>query len=112
MLAAGDRAWTGEQSGGIEKIAIGNDRGRTARRARGCLLRRHSDHYVSPLARDCNELFLASIESTSFCASYPAPVALLNAILAAVGQYRRPQILGLVKEIAEEHREGFRWYNP
>ena len=69
-----------------------------------------SDTYVSPLARECDEIFLASIESTSFGASYAAPVALLNAILAAVGQYHRPQTLALAKEMAEEQRKGFRWY--
>ena len=69
-----------------------------------------SDTYVSPLARECDEVFLASIESTSFGASYAAPIALLNAILAAVGQYRRAQTLALVKEIAEEQRQGLRWY--
>jgi DNA-binding MurR/RpiR family transcriptional regulator len=71
-----------------------------------------SDTYVSPLARECHEVFLASIESTSFGASYAAPVALINALLAAVGQYRRPQTLALVKEIAEEQRRGSRWYAP
>jgi RpiR family carbohydrate utilization transcriptional regulator len=70
-----------------------------------------SDTYVSPLARECDEIFLASIESTSFNASYAAPIALLNAILAAVGQYRRTQTLALAKEIAEEQRKGVRWYN-
>jgi RpiR family transcriptional regulator, carbohydrate utilization regulator len=69
------------------------------------------DTFVSPLARECDELFLASIESTTFGASYAAPIALLNAILAAVGQYRRAQTLALAKEIAEEQRKGFRWYN-
>jgi len=71
-----------------------------------------SDTYVSPLARECDEIFLASIESTSFAASYVAPVALINSLLAAVGQYRRSQTLAIVKEIAEEQRRGFRWYNP
>jgi len=70
-----------------------------------------ADTYVSPLARECDEIFLASVDSTSFGASYAAPVALLNAILAAVGQYRRPQTLALAKEIAEEQRKGLRWYN-
>lgn len=70
-----------------------------------------SDTYVSPLARECDEVFLASIESTSFGASYAAPIALLNAVLAAVGQYRRPQTLALIKEIAEEQRKGSRWFN-
>jgi DNA-binding MurR/RpiR family transcriptional regulator len=80
-------------------------------RTRGAYCVGISDTYVSPLARECNEIFLASIESTSFGASYAAPVALLNAILAAVGQYRRPQTLALAKEIAEEQRKGFRWYD-
>lgn len=69
-----------------------------------------TDTYVSPLARECDELFLASVESTSFGASYSAPVALVNTILAACGQYRRPQTLAILKEIAEEQRKGFRWY--
>jgi DNA-binding MurR/RpiR family transcriptional regulator len=70
-----------------------------------------SDTYVSPLARECDEVFLASIESTSFGVSYAAPIVLINAILAAVGQYRRSQTLALVKEIAEEQRKGSRWYS-
>ncbi|HTQ60683.1 MAG TPA: MurR/RpiR family transcriptional regulator [Candidatus Solibacter sp.] len=69
-----------------------------------------TDTFVSPLARECDEVFLASVESTSFGASYAAPVALVNAILAACGQYRRPQTMAIVKEIAEEQRKGFRWY--
>jgi RpiR family carbohydrate utilization transcriptional regulator len=79
-------------------------------RVRGAYCVGISDTYVSPLARECDEIFLASVESTSFGASYAAPVALLNAILAAVGQYRRTQTLALAKEIAEEQRKGFRWY--
>jgi RpiR family transcriptional regulator, carbohydrate utilization regulator len=70
-----------------------------------------SDTYLSPLARECHELFIASIESTSFGASYVAPIALLDAILAACGQYKRPHTLALIKEIAEEQRTGFRWYS-
>ena len=69
-----------------------------------------TDTYVSPLARECDEVFLASVESTTFGASYAAPVALVNAILAACAQYRRPQTLAILKEIAEEQRKGFRWY--
>jgi DNA-binding MurR/RpiR family transcriptional regulator len=69
-----------------------------------------TDTYVSPLSRACDEVFLASVESTSFGASYVAPVALVNAILAACGQYRRPQTLAILKEIVEEQRKGFRWY--
>jgi RpiR family transcriptional regulator, carbohydrate utilization regulator len=79
-------------------------------RVRGAYCVGISDTYVSPLARECDEVFLASIESTSFGASYAAPIALLNAILAAVGNYRRAQTLAMAKEIAEEQRRGFRWY--
>ena len=80
-------------------------------RARGAYCVGISDTFVSPLARECDEIFLASIESTSFGASYTAPVSLINTILAAIGQYRRSQTLTIVKEIAEEQRKGFRWYS-
>ena len=70
-----------------------------------------TDTYLSPLARECNEVFLASVESTSFGASYVAPVALVNALLATCGQYRRSKTLALVKQAAEEQRRGFRWYS-
>jgi RpiR family transcriptional regulator, carbohydrate utilization regulator len=80
-------------------------------RAHGAYCVGIADTYVSPLARVCDELFLASIESTSYGASYSAPIALVDAILAAVGQYRRTQTLALAEEIAEEQRKGVRWYN-
>ena len=80
-------------------------------RARGAYCVGISDTYVSPLSRECNEVFLASVESTSFSASYAAPTVLINAILAAVGHYRHAQTLALAKEIAEEQRKGFRWYD-
>jgi DNA-binding MurR/RpiR family transcriptional regulator len=79
-------------------------------RAHGAYCIGVSDTYLSPLARECDELFIASTESTSFGASYVAPISLFNAILAACAQYRRPQTLALLKEIAEEQRKGFRWY--
>jgi RpiR family transcriptional regulator, carbohydrate utilization regulator len=79
-------------------------------RAHGAYCIGISDTYLSPLARECDELFIASTESTSFGASYVAPISLLNAILAACAQYRRPHTLTLLKEIAEEQRKGFRWY--
>ena len=80
-------------------------------RARGAYCIGIADTYLSPLARECDELLVASIESTSFGASYVAPISLLNAILAACAQYRRPHTLALLKEIAEEQRKGFRWYS-
>jgi DNA-binding MurR/RpiR family transcriptional regulator len=69
-----------------------------------------TDTFLSPLARECDELFIASIESTSFAASYAAPITLLNAILATCAQYRRAQTLVVAKELADEQRKGFRWY--
>jgi DNA-binding MurR/RpiR family transcriptional regulator len=80
-------------------------------RAHGAYCIGVSDTYLSPLARECDEVFIASTESTSFGASYVAPICLLNAILAACAQYRRPHTLALLKEIAEEQRKGFRWYS-
>lgn len=69
-----------------------------------------TDSYVSPLARICQECFLARIESTSFGASYTAPIALVNAILAACGQQRHSRTLAIVREMAEEQRKGYRWF--
>jgi DNA-binding MurR/RpiR family transcriptional regulator len=80
-------------------------------RGRGAYCVGIADTYLSPLTRQCHEVFLAGIESTSFGASYAAPVALLNALLAACGQVRRGPTLALVKEIAEEQRKGYRWYS-
>jgi RpiR family carbohydrate utilization transcriptional regulator len=69
-----------------------------------------TDTFLSPLARHCDELFLAPVESPSFAASYVAPMALLNALLAACGEVRRPRTLALMKQVAEEQRKGFRWW--
>jgi DNA-binding MurR/RpiR family transcriptional regulator len=69
-----------------------------------------TDTYLSPLARIAHETFLASIETTSFGASYAAPVALANALLAACGQVRRAETMEIVREISEEQRHGSRWF--
>jgi len=79
-------------------------------RAHGAYCVGIADTYLSPLARECDEVFLASVESTSFGISLAAPLSLLDAIVAACGQYRRPLTLAVAKEIAEEQRKGFRWY--
>jgi len=70
-----------------------------------------ADTYLSPLAAFCDETFLAPVESTTFATSYCAPIALINAILAACAQYRRADTLEIVKELAEEQRKGFRWHS-
>jgi len=69
-----------------------------------------TDTYLSPLARIAHETFLASIETTSFGASYAAPVALINALLAACGQVRRAETMEIVREMSEEQRHGSRWF--
>jgi DNA-binding MurR/RpiR family transcriptional regulator len=81
-------------------------------RARGAYCVGIADTYISPLARHCHELFLASIDSLSFGASYTAPMALANAILTSVGEYRRSRTMQIVRELAEEQRSGSRWFNP
>jgi len=69
-----------------------------------------TDTFLSPLARIAHETFLASIETTSFGASYAAPIALLNALLAACGQVRKTETMEIVREISEEQRHGSRWF--
>lgn len=69
-----------------------------------------ADTYLSPLSRECDEIFLAGVDAASYGASYTAPVTLINALIAACGQYRRSHTLALVKDIAEEQRKGSRWY--
>jgi DNA-binding MurR/RpiR family transcriptional regulator len=70
-----------------------------------------ADTYLSPLTRSCQEVFLASVDSVYFGASYSAPIALINAILTAIGEYRRPRTMEIVRELDEEQRRGSRWYN-
>jgi RpiR family carbohydrate utilization transcriptional regulator len=80
-------------------------------RARGAYCVAVTDTHLSPLTRICHETFLAGIESNSYGASYTAPLALLNALLAAIGQQRRMRTLAIVKEISEEQRRGSRWHH-
>jgi RpiR family carbohydrate utilization transcriptional regulator len=78
---------------------------------RGAHLAVITDTFLSPLARSADETFLAGIETTSFGASYVAPVALINSLLAACGQVRSADTLQIVREISEEQRHGYRWYH-
>jgi DNA-binding MurR/RpiR family transcriptional regulator len=81
-------------------------------RSRGAYCVGITDTYVSPLARTCNEIFIASIDSLSFGASYTAPMALANAILTSVGNFRRSRTMQIVREMVEEQRTGSRWSTP
>jgi DNA-binding MurR/RpiR family transcriptional regulator len=69
-----------------------------------------TDTFVSPVARFADESFLASVETSSFGASYAAPIALLNVLLVACANYRRGRTLSLLKQAETEQRLGFRWY--
>ena len=81
-------------------------------RAKGAYCIGIADTYVSPLARHCQELFLASIDSVYFGASYTAPIALANAMLTAIGEFRGARTLQIVRELDEEQRRGSRWFSP
>jgi DNA-binding MurR/RpiR family transcriptional regulator len=81
-------------------------------RAHGAYCVGIADTYLSPLAGECHEMFLASVESTHFGVSLAAPISLLDAIISVCGQYRRPRTLAVAKELAEERRQGFRWVQP
>jgi RpiR family carbohydrate utilization transcriptional regulator len=79
-------------------------------RERGAYCVGIADTYLSPIARTCQEVFLGSTDSVYYGSSYVAPIALANAILTAVGEFRRPRTLAIVKELAEEQRGGSRWF--
>jgi DNA-binding MurR/RpiR family transcriptional regulator len=67
--------------------------------------------YISPIARFTDEFFVASVESRSFIDSYVAPIALVNLMLVACGNYKREATLRMLAEAAKEQRHGFRWYD-
>lgn len=70
-----------------------------------------TDTYISPLTQSCQEIFLASIDSVFFGASYTAPIALCNSMLTAIGEFRRSRTMAIVQELDEEQRSGSRWYS-
>jgi DNA-binding MurR/RpiR family transcriptional regulator len=70
------------------------------------------DTHVSPLVRTCHEVFLASVDSVYFGASYTAPISLINTMLTAIGAFRRSRTMDIVRELAEDQRKGSRWFTP
>jgi DNA-binding MurR/RpiR family transcriptional regulator len=70
-----------------------------------------TDTYLSPIAQHGDEFFLASVEAHSFGASYVAPLALINAILNACATYKRARTLTLLRQVEEEQKHGFRWFD-
>lgn len=69
-----------------------------------------TDTYLSPITRHSDEFFLASVEARSFGASYVAPLALINAILVACASHKRARTLTLLRQVEEEQKHGFRWF--
>lgn len=69
-----------------------------------------TDTYISPVARFSDEFFLTPVDATSFGASYSAPLCLLNLLMVAMTEIRRPRTLQIMKRVAEEQRHGFRFY--
>jgi len=65
---------------------------------------------VSPIGQFAHEFFLTSIATPSFASSYVAPMALFNIIVLACANHRRSHTLRLMKQLEEEQRHGFRWY--
>jgi RpiR family carbohydrate utilization transcriptional regulator len=69
-----------------------------------------TDTYISPVARFCDEFFLAPVDTNSFGVSYSTPLCLLNVLLVALAEVQRGKTLHLMKKVAEEQRHGFRFF--
>jgi DNA-binding MurR/RpiR family transcriptional regulator len=69
-----------------------------------------TDTYLSPITRHSDEFFLASVEASSFGASYVAPLALINAILVACASQKRARTLTLLRQVEKEQKHGSRWF--
>jgi len=79
-------------------------------RANGAYCVGITDTLVSPIGQFAHEFFLSSIATPSFGASYVAPMALFNVIVVACANHRRSRTLKLMKQLEQEERHGFRWY--
>jgi DNA-binding MurR/RpiR family transcriptional regulator len=65
---------------------------------------------VSPIGQFAHESFFTSVETPSFGDSYVAPMALFNVIVVTCANYHRSRTLTLMKQLEQEQRHGFRWY--
>ena len=79
-------------------------------RAKGAYCVGITDTLVSPIGQFAHEFFLTSIATPSFGSSYVAPMALFNVIVVACANHQRSRTLKLVKQLEQEERHGFRWY--
>jgi DNA-binding MurR/RpiR family transcriptional regulator len=69
-----------------------------------------TDTLVSAINQFAHECFLTRVETPSYGASYVAPIALCNAIVVACANYRPARTLAVIKQMDQEQRHGFRWY--
>jgi len=69
-----------------------------------------ADSLLSPLFRFADASFISSVETPSFGVSYVAPMALINALLAACANVQRGRTLALLRGVDKEQRHGSRWY--
>jgi DNA-binding MurR/RpiR family transcriptional regulator len=65
---------------------------------------------VAALNEFAHETFVTPVESPAFGDSYVAPMALMNVIVVGCANYRRKRTLALMKEVEQEQKHGFRWY--
>ena len=79
-------------------------------RANGAYCVGITDTLVSPIGQFAHEFFLTSIATPSIGSSYVAPMALFNVIVVACANHQRSRTLKLVKQLEQEQRHGFRWY--
>jgi DNA-binding MurR/RpiR family transcriptional regulator len=69
-----------------------------------------TDSDTTPLARECDDYFVASTAGATFSGSYVAPMALLNAIVLACAEIAPSRALALLRQSEKEYLSGPRWY--
>jgi DNA-binding MurR/RpiR family transcriptional regulator len=79
-------------------------------KSKGALCVCITDTLVSPLVRFSDECLFTSVVTHHFGDSYVAPIALMNVLLAACGNYRRDHTLRLMREAAQDEQRGYRWF--
>ena len=79
-------------------------------RSRGVPTTAITDSDTTPLARECDDYFVASTAGATFSGSYVAPMALLNAIVLACAEIAPKRALALLRQTEKEYLSGPRWY--
>jgi DNA-binding MurR/RpiR family transcriptional regulator len=69
-----------------------------------------TDSERTPIARVCDNFYIASVASPSFGSSYVAPMAVLGTILIACAHTQTSRTLALLRRSAEEDSADHRWY--